>query len=151
NWSTILMASKRARRSFTSFISRRESDILVGPLFPHLNRRTSDHDRPGYLPGRYLKKIAKEGKMGPNPQICLTEMDEGGNVKNGVRIQMNEFYLIEMQKTPEESTGGDGKTTVEERFENYDLTGVSGRESFSVGSAPPDDLLLGKNSILHHP
>src|SRR6266498_415377 len=67
-------------------VPRRESDILVEPLFPHLNRRTTDHDRPGFLPGRYLKKIAKEGKMGPNPQICLTEMDEGGNIKNGVRI-----------------------------------------------------------------
>jgi len=89
--------------------------------------------------------------MGPNTQIRLAEMDEGGNVKNGVRIQMNKFYLIEMQKTPEESTGGDGKTTVEERFENNDLTGVSGGESFSVGSAPPNDLLLGKNPILHHP
>ena len=89
--------------------------------------------------------------MGPNPQIRLTKMDEGGYMKNGVRIQMNEFYLIEMQKTPEESTGGDGKTTVEERFENYDLIGVSGGESFSVGSTPPDDLLLGKNSIIHHP
>src|SRR5436189_543020 len=81
----------------------------------------------------------------------LVRKCEGGNMKNGVRIQMNEFYLIEMQKTPEESTGGDEKTTIEERFENHDLTGVSGGESFSVGSAPPDDFLLGKNSILHHP
>src|SRR5438128_8582964 len=89
--------------------------------------------------------------MGPNTQIRLAEMHEGGNVKNGVRIQMNKFYLIEMQKTPKESTGGDGKTTVEERFENHNLTGVSGGESFSVDSAPPNDLLLRKNPILHHP
>ena len=89
--------------------------------------------------------------MGPNPQIRLTEMDEGGNMKNGVRIQMNEFYLIEMQKTPKESTSGDGKTTIEERFENHDLTGVSGGESLSVGSAPPNNLPLGKDPIPHHP
>src|SRR5947207_13499247 len=78
-------------------------------------------------------------------------MDEGGNVKNGVRIQMNKFYLIEMQKTPKESTGGDGKTTVEQRFETNNLTGVNGRESLSVSSEPPNNLPLGKDPIPHHP
>src|SRR5438132_4205269 len=124
------------------------------PLLDWLNApldEVPDHDQPGFLPGRYLKKVAKESKMGPNTQIRLAEMDEGGNVKDGVRIEMNKFYLIEMQKTPKESIGGDGKTTVEERFENNNLNGVSGGESLCVGSAPPNDLPLGKDPIPHHP
>ena len=89
--------------------------------------------------------------MGLNPQICLAEMDEGGDMKNGVRIQMNKLYFVEVQKTPKESIGGNRKTTIEEGFENHDLTGVSGGESFSIGGAPTDYLLLGKNPLLHHP
>ena len=95
--------------------------------------------------------MAKKGEMGLNPQIRLAKMDEGGDMKNGVWIQMNELYLVEMQKTPEESTGGNGKTTVEEGLKNHDFTGIRGGESFSIGGAPPDDLLLRKNPILHHP
>src|SRR5207237_8103812 len=112
--------------------------------------RAPNQDRPGLLPGRHLKKVAKKGKMGLNPQICLTKMDEGSDVKNRVRIQMNELYFVEVQKTPKESIGGNGKTTVEEGFEDHNLTSVSSGESFSIGGAPPDDLLLGKNPILHH-
>ena len=83
--------------------------------------------------------------MGHNPQIRLTKMDEGGDMKNRVRIQMNELNLVEMQKTTEESASGDRESAIEERFKNHDLTGIRGREGFSIGGAPPDDLLLGKN------
>ena len=95
--------------------------------------------------------MAKKGEMGLNPQIRLAKMDEGGDMKNGVWIQMNELYLVEMQKTPEESTGGNEKTMVEEGLKNHDLTGIRGGEGFSIGGAPPDDLLLWKNPLFHYP
>src|SRR5438105_1223404 len=131
-------------------VPQRKIDRLAGPQLPQLNRCTFNHDRPGFLPGRHLKKMAKKGEMGLNPQIHLAKMDEGGDMKNGVWIQMDELYSVEMQKTPEESTGGNGKTTVEEGFKNHDLIGICGGESFSIGGAPPDDFFLGKNPILHH-
>src|SRR5438128_6841940 len=51
----------------------------------------------------------------------------------------------------EESVGWDRKSTVKERFKNHNLTGIRGRESFSIGGTPPDDLLLRKNPVLNHP
>src|SRR5438128_11034578 len=64
---------------------------------------------------------------------------------------MNELNLVEMQNTPEKSAGGDRKSTVEEGLKNHDLTGVLSGEGSSIGGAPPDDLLLWKNPVLHHP
>src|SRR5438105_12408066 len=78
-------------------------------------------------------------------------MNEPGDMENRVLIQMDELNLVKMQKTPKKSAGGDRKPTVEEGLKNHDLTGVRGGEGFSIGGAPPDDLLLGKNPILHHP
>ena len=88
--------------------------------------------------------------MGLNPQIHLAKMDEGGDMKNRVWIQMDKLNLVEMQKTTEKSASGDRKSTVEEGLKNHNLTGIRGGEGFSIGGAPPDDLLLGKNPVLHH-
>src|SRR5207237_6966379 len=95
--------------------------------------------------------MTEKGEIGLDSQIRLTKMDEGGDVKNRVWIQMDKLNLVEMQKTTEESTGGDRKSTVEEGFKNHNLTGIRGGEGFSIGSALPDDLLLWKNPVLHHP
>ena len=98
-----------------------------------------------------MKKMAKKGEIGLNPQIRLAKMDEGGDMKNRVWIQMDELYLVKVQKTTKESASGDRESAIEEGLKNHDLTGVSGGEGFSIGGAPPDDLLLRKNPILHHP
>src|SRR5438105_7121501 len=77
-------------------------------------------------------------------------MNEPGDMENRVLIQMDELNLVKMQKTPKKSAGGDRKPTIEEGLKNHDLTGIRGGEGFSIGGTPPDDLLLGKNPVLHH-
>ena len=89
--------------------------------------------------------------MGLDSQIRLTKVDEGGDVKNGVWIQVDKLNLVKMQKTTEESTGGDRKSAVKEGLKNHNLTGIRGGEGFSIGGAPSDDLLLWKNPVLHYP
>src|SRR6266542_3364372 len=95
--------------------------------------------------------MTKKGKMGLDSKIRLAMMDEGGDMKNRVWIQMDELNLVEMQKTTEESASGDRESAIEEGFKNHDLTGIRGGEGFSIGGAPSDDLLLWKNPVLHHP
>src|SRR5438105_10742050 len=95
--------------------------------------------------------MAKQCEMGLDSQIRLTEVDEGGDVKDGVWIQVDKLNLVKMQKITEESVGGDRKFAVKERLKNYNLTGIRGGESFSIGGTPPDDLLLWKNPVLDHP
>ena len=94
--------------------------------------------------------MAKQCEMGLDSQIRLTKVDEGGDVKNGVWIQVDKLNLVKMQKTTEESVGGDRKSAVKEGPKNHNLTGIRGGESFSIGGTPPDDLLLWKNPILDH-
>src|SRR6266542_1763480 len=72
-------------------------------------------------------------------------------MKNGVWIQVNKLNLIIIQKTPEETAGWYRKSAVKEGFKYHDFAGVGGGESLPIGGAPPDDLLLRKNPILHHP
>src|SRR5205809_7063430 len=95
--------------------------------------------------------MTEQSKMGLNSQVSLTKVDKSGNVKDGVWIQMNKFNLVKVQKATEESVGWDRKSVVKERFKYHNLTGVCGREGFPIGNAPPDDLLLRKNSVLDHP
>ncbi len=125
--------------------------MYLSARLPPLNRRTSNHDRPRFLPSRHLKKMTEQGEMGFDSQIRLAKVDEGGDVQDGVWIQVNKLNLVEMQKTTEESAGGDRKSAVEEELKNHNLTNIRGGEGFSIGGAPPDDLLLWKNPVLHHP
>src|SRR5438105_271235 len=95
--------------------------------------------------------MAEQCEMGLDSQIRLTEVVEGGDVKDGVWIQVDKLNLVKMQKTTEESVSGDRKSAVKERLKNHNLTGIRGGESFSIGGTPPDDLLLWKNPLLDHP
>src|SRR6266498_579587 len=115
-----------------------------------LNRTSSNNNWPCLLPSHDLKKMMEQSKMGLDSQVSLTKVDKSGNVKDGVWIQMNKFNLVKVQKATEESVGRDRKSTVKERFNYHNLTGVCGGEGLPIGSAPPDALLLWKNSILDH-
>src|SRR5881394_3910475 len=95
--------------------------------------------------------MAKQCEMGLDSQIRLTEVDEGGDVQDGVGIQVDKLNLVKMQKTTEESASGDRESAIEEGFKNHNLTGIRSGEGLSIGGAPPDDLLLWKNPVLHHP
>src|SRR6266508_2371613 len=116
-----------------------------------LNRSSSNYNWPSFLPSRHLKKMAEQCKMGLDSQICLTEVDESGDVKDGVWIQMDKFNLVKIQKTTKESVGWDRKSAVKERLKSHNLTGIRSGESFSIGGTPIDDLLLRKNPVPDHP
>ena len=89
--------------------------------------------------------------MGLDSQICFTEVDEGGDVKDGVWTQVDKLNFVKMQKTTEESVGEDGKSAVKEGLKDHNLTSIRGGERLSIGGTPPDDLLLWKNPIPDHP
>src|SRR6266498_5952792 len=97
-------------------IPQRKANVLDHPIVPQLNRSTSNHNRPGFLPSHHLKKMTEKGEMGLDSQIRLTKVDEGGDVKNRLWIQMNELNLVEMQKTTKESASGDRESAIEEGF-----------------------------------
>src|SRR6266540_1885252 len=132
-------------------ISQGQTDILGRPTMSQLNQSSSNYNWPSFLPSRHLENMAEQCKMGLDSQVHLTEVDESVNVEDGVWIQMDKFNLVKIQKTPEESVGWDRKSAVKERLKNHNLTGIRGRESFSISGTPTDDLLLRKNPVLDHP
>ena len=50
--------------------------------------------------------MVKQSKVGFNTQKGLTEVDESGDVKNRVGVQMHQFDSIKMKKASEELVGG---------------------------------------------
>ena len=74
------------------------------------------------------KKVTEEVEVGADAKEDLTEMNEGGDVENGVRVQMNLFNPIPVKKAPEESIGRQTESPIKEVLKDYDFTSVGGRE-----------------------
>src|SRR6266540_2679522 len=78
-------------------------------------------------------------------------MDERGDLKDRVGVQMYQLDSIKVKKTPEELVGGQRKSSVKERLEDHQLTSVGGGEELPISGAPPDEKLLWKHLIVDHP
>jgi hypothetical protein len=46
--------------------------------------------------------VFEQGKFWRNPKIGFKEMDKNGDLKDGVRVEMNQFDLVVIQKAAEE-------------------------------------------------
>ena len=66
--------------------------------------------------------------MGANIEEDFPKMDKGGDMEDGVGVQINQLYPVPMKKTPEETIGQQGKSSIEEVFEDNNLIGVGAGE-----------------------
>ena len=88
--------------------------------------------------------------MGADSEKIFAKLDEGGDVKNGVRIEMDEFNTVISEKATEELAGWNAEPAVEKGLEDYNLFGVRRRERLTVGGTPPNDILLRQNGVADH-
>ena len=84
--------------------------------------------------------------MGLEATIRLAEMDEGGDEKNRVGMQIANPNLVVQAETLKERVHWNPKTPFEEIFENHDLTWLWIREAFSFRCAPSSEGL-----VVEHP
>ena len=56
--------------------------------------------------------MLKEIEMGADSKKCLVDIDEGGNLKNGIRIQVDQFNSIMVKQSPKERTSRQTKSSI---------------------------------------
>jgi len=71
-------------------------------------------------------------------------MNEGGDEKNRVRVQVADPDLIVKMKALEDRMDGNPKTPLEEIFKNYNLTGTGVGVAFPFRRPPAAELLVVK-------
>jgi hypothetical protein len=63
-------------------------------------------------------------------------VDKNGDLKNGVRVEMDQFNLVVVQKAMEEITDWESKSALEEGGEHHDFIGVGCWDDLTGGRAP---------------
>jgi hypothetical protein len=71
-----------------------------------------------------------------NPKISLIEMDKNDDLKNRVRVQMDQLNLIVVKKSSKEITSRESKPALEERRKHHNFVCIGCGNVFS-NSGPP--------------
>jgi len=82
------------------------------------------------------EKITEEVEVRFYSNIGLAQVNEGGNEKNRVRMQVADPDLMVKKKALEERMDGNPKTPLEEIFKNDNLTGAGVGVAFSLRRPP---------------
>jgi len=90
------------------------------------------------------KKITKKVDVQLYPNIGLAQMNEGGDEKNRVWVQVADPDLIVKKKALEERVDRNPKSPLEKIFKNYDLTGTGVGVAFPFRRPPAAELLVVK-------
>jgi hypothetical protein len=72
-------------------------------------------------------------------KISLTQMDEDGDLKNWVRVQMNQLDLVVAEKAAKEFIGGETKSTLEEGSQHHGFVGAESGDIFILSWSPLKD------------
>jgi hypothetical protein len=75
-------------------------------------------------PGPTMIKIFPETEVGENPEKGLKQMYENGNLQNGIRVQMRQVQLVEINETAEKGGDGKSKPTNKKRNVNDRFMGI---------------------------
>ena len=71
------------------------------------------------LLGLDIEVVFEEGSMGRNAEEGLTEVNKNGNLQDGVRIQIYQFDLVEVEKAAKEVAGGESKPVLDELLKDH--------------------------------
>jgi hypothetical protein len=82
------------------------------------------------------KIVSEEREVRRNPKENFTKMDENGNLKNGVRVDLNQFDLVVVQESVEEIIDRKTEPTLEEGCEHHNFIGIGCRDVLTGSRAP---------------
>ena len=86
--------------------------------------------------------MVKEIEMGLEATICFAKMNEGGDKKNRVGMQIANPNLVIQTEPLKERVHWNPKTPLEEIFENHNLTWLWIGVPFSFRRAPSREFLV---------
>jgi hypothetical protein len=90
------------------------------------------------LPGKEAEKIP----MGFDSEESFTEMDEDGNMANGIRVEVMELKPVEIKKASEKRVRGEGQTPFGKMVKCDDFVCIFHGERFTKRGAPADKTLI---------
>jgi hypothetical protein len=71
-----------------------------------------------------------------NPEEDFIEMDENGDLENGVRVKMNQLNLVVLQESTEKIADWEAKPVLEEGGEHHNFISVGCQNVLAGGRAP---------------
>jgi hypothetical protein len=74
-------------------------------------------------------------------------VDKNSNLKNGVRVQMDEFNLVMIKESTKEIAGRKAKSTLEKGREHHNLSRIGCRNVFPGGRTPLQDIAVHEKVI----
>jgi hypothetical protein len=84
--------------------------------------------------------------VGFDSEKGFTEVDENGNMANGIRVEVMELKPVIIKKATKEGTSGEGQSPFGKMEECDDFVNIFHGERFTVRGAPIDKVLF-----LHQP
>jgi hypothetical protein len=85
--------------------------------------------------------------MGFDSEESFAEMDEDGNVANGIRVEVMELKPVEIKKATEKRARGEGQTPFSKMVKYDDFVYIFHGERFTKRGAPVDKTLVLEQSL----
>jgi hypothetical protein len=82
------------------------------------------------------KVILEQWKIRWNAKKCFTEMDEFGDLKNGVGVKMDQFNLVVIKEYAEEIAGWEAESALKGGGKHHNFIRIGCRKVFTSGRAP---------------
>jgi hypothetical protein len=95
----------------------------------------------------YLEKEAEKIPMGFDSEESFAEMDEDGNMTNGIRVEVKELKPVEIKKSSEERARGEGQTPFGKMEKCDDFIYIFHGKRFVKRRAPVDKTLVLKQTL----
>jgi hypothetical protein len=80
--------------------------------------------------------------VGFDSKKCFAEVDEDGNVANGIRVEVMDLKPVIIKKATKEGTSGEGQSPFGKMEECVDFVDVLHGERFTERGAPVDKILF---------
>jgi hypothetical protein len=84
----------------------------------------------------YSEKEAEKILVGFNSEESFAEMDEDGNMANGIQVEVMELKLVEIKKAMEERARGEGQTPFGKMVKCDDFDYIFHGKRFAKREAP---------------
>jgi hypothetical protein len=95
-----------------------------------------------FVVGWGLARKRKRNRSQFNSEKCFTEVDENGNVADGIRIEVMELKPVIVKKAAKERTSGEGQSPFGKMVECDDFVDILHGERFMERGAPVDKVFL---------
>jgi hypothetical protein len=95
----------------------------------------------------YPEKEAEKIPIGFDSEESFAEMDEDGNMANGIRVEVKELKLVEIKKASEERARGEGQTPFGKMVKCDDIVYIFHGKRFAKRETPVDKTLVLKQTL----